>query len=75
MNDKFWDEVKDCHEYLATGGLGEVQGFVQMFADMGEEKVQNDTTLEWAILELAAEGLSQRRKLERKSDGEDRPDE
>lgn len=58
-----WDtRVKDCHEYLASGGLGEVVGFTLMYAEAGSEKIQNDVDLEFAILELAMEGLEARNK-------------
>lgn len=50
-------DIDDCLAYLKTGGLGEVIGFTQLYADMGHEKVQNDTDLTLAILELAAIGL------------------
>jgi len=74
MNKAFWAEVNDCHKYLATGGLGDIQGITQMAVDMGAPKVQNDTALEWAILELAFEGLNARRKLPSQSEGEDSSD-
>lgn len=74
MNNQFTAEVKECHEYLRTGGLGEVMGFVSNYAAMGHKKVQNDTALEWAILELAAEGLKARSKLPSGADGPDTPD-
>lgn len=62
------DEMEDCREYLASGGLGEVIGFTSMYADMGHEKVQNDTALMLAILELAQLGLSTQAKS---SEGKD----
>lgn len=58
-----WNKrVKDCHEYLATGGLGEVTGLTLMYAQSGPEKIQNDIDLEFAILELAQEGLNARKR-------------
>lgn len=50
--------IEGCRKYLASGGLGEVIGFTSMYADMGHEKVQNDTDLMLAILELAQWGLN-----------------
>lgn len=71
---KFEEEVKECHKYLSTGGLGEVIGIVEYYALLGQEKVQNDTALELAILELAAEGLKARSKLPSGATGPDTPD-
>ena len=53
----FSDEVNDVLEYLRTGGFGEVVGLTEMSRQMGEEKVQMDTSMAMALLYLADRGM------------------
>ena len=54
--------IQECIEYLQDGGMGEVIGLTSTAFGNGDKKVQCDTDLQMAILILADEALTARKK-------------
>jgi hypothetical protein len=59
MTDGMTEEVNDCVDYLRTGGMGETFGLADMARQMGEPKVQMDTSMALALCFLANKALDQ----------------
>jgi hypothetical protein len=56
MTNEMETEIAEALAYLKSGGLGEVYGLAEMSAQMGEPKVQMDTSMALALCRLANQG-------------------
>lgn len=54
------NDLKEAHEYLAGGGLGELHVFASHCATLNKDKVLIDTVAVLALIELANDGLAVR---------------